>query len=358
MNILILAKNSEYGGLIMTTRNLAKGIIQSGNKAIIVSSKGEGPTKLLYDLPLLYLDWGAYRITSIIRNYKQLSEIISSNNIDIIHANNRIPALYASVYCFFHRSKKYIWANHLTPLKGGLRNCLLTRYGSYAVAEGIEGAKMLKDTYNIPDNKIKIVNLGVDISNFKKTSSESQALLKKKLGISSEIVILLYGRLCENKGHLFLLDAIACISYRNIKIIFPGQDEDFKKMVIEKANQNGLAENIIFPGFINGIEYLSISDLMVLPSRHEGFPQACIEAYAMGVPVIRTKTGGYEDTKDMCFGVDYGDVEGFASQLNTFFEHNSVFMERASYAMGAVKRLSIESMTRQYLSIYQEVIND
>ena len=115
-------------------------------------------------------------------------------------------------------------------------------------------------------------------------------------------------------------------------------------------------DKIIFPGFIDGREWLSITDLMVLPSKTEGFPQACVEAFAMGIPVIRTKTGGYEDTKDMCFGVEYGDVESLSSLLMDFFERTSIFSEKASYAKGHAFRYSIEQMVNDYYKIYEEAL--
>lgn len=47
---------------------------------------------------------------------------------------------------------------------------------------------------------------------------------------------------------------------------------------------------------------------MVLPSENERFVIVCIEAFAMYVPVIRTKTGEYSDMKNYYIGVNYGDT--------------------------------------------------
>lgn len=65
---------------------------------------------------------------------------------------------------------------------------------------------------------------------------------------------------------------------------------------------------MIFPGYIDGRQYLSIADLMVLSSKQEGFGIVNVESFAMEVPVIRIKTAGWLDMKDCCFGVEYGGV--------------------------------------------------
>ena len=76
----------------------------------------------------------------------------------------------------------------------------------------------------------------------------------------------------------------------------------------------------------------------------------------MGVPVIRTKTGGYEDTKDMCWGVDFGDVDSLAKLLNDYFADDKPFVEKAKHAEEAVKRLNVETMAHNYQKIYQEIL--
>ena len=357
MNILIVAKNSEFGGLVGHTRNLALGLTQLGHKVIIAICKGEGTDRMLGDFRVEHFDWGSKNPLQLIKNYFNLRKVIRSNKIDIIHANNRIPAIYSALYCFFHLKLKYIWANHLVPLNGSLRSRILTRYGYMAVAEGSEGARMLNTTLKIPNHKIRTINLGIDLTKFKRTTLDSQIKLRQELGITPDIkVVLLYGRLCANKGHEFLLDSIARIPNRNFKLVFPGEDQEYRRVIDNKANELGLSNNLIFPGFVSGIDYLSISDLMVLPSMHEGFPQACVEAFAMGVPVIRSKSGGYEDTADMCFGVEYGDVDSFAKLLRDYFENSSIYEERAVYAQTQVSRLSIERMAEAYLKLYEEAL--
>ena len=358
MNVLIFAKQSHIGGLTHHCGLLAQGLTEHKHaKVVLGMTVGEGTSELAKRFDVETFIMGGKNPMTWLKAYKRLKEVVNRHKIDIIHTQNRIPALLASISCHFHKDVKYIWSNHLVPIPNNPLFRMLTHYGYCAVAEGIAGRDMLMSNLRIPKDKVRVVNLGIDLSRFNRSSNDNQAALKKEWKIDlNKKVILLYGRLSENKGHLFLLDALKGIDRRNFYLVFPGKDPEFKAVVDAKAKEIGLEGNLIYPGFINGPEWLSISDLMVLPSRNEGFPQACIEAYAMGVPVIRTKSGGYEDTKDMCFGVDFGDVNGFRKLLQDFLEGGEYFNTRAQEAKKLVNRYSIEQMADDYYAIYEEAM--
>lgn len=360
MNILIFAKQNHIGGLTHHCGLLAQGLSEHMKANVVLGmTPGEGTTELSKRFKVELFKLGGVNPFSWLADYRKLAKIVKQYQINIIQAENRIPALLAAMYCKRHKDVKYIWANHLVPIPDSKLFRILTHYGYCAVAEGIAGREMLISNLGIPGDKVRIVNLGIDLSKFHKTLPEEQEKLKEAWGIKPDKkVVLLYGRLSENKGHLFLLDSLKGIDNRNYYLVFPGKNPEFKSIVDEKALQMGLTENIIYPGFINGPEWLSISDLMVLPSKNEGFPQACIEAYAMRVPVIRTKSGGYEDTKEMCYGIDYGDVKAFEKMLQDFLDGGSYFAERAKNAKKAVHKYSIEQMAKEYYGIYEEALSE
>ena len=358
MNVLMLVKNSEVGGVLSCVKSLSDGLKKIGDQVVIGTCAGEGVDKMLTEHDVRIIDFSAKRPAEMMRCYRQIKKIVKEERIDIIHAQNRIPALYASIYCLFHRKVKYIWSNHLVPIPCSFLYRMTTRYGKCAVAEGIDGRNFLVNKFKIPENKVKIVNLGSHLEEFKKTSREQQLRLKEKLGISdNKKIILLYGRLMPVKGHLFLLEAIARLSDEKKKelcLIFPGENQEYKKEIEAFAKQQKLEDMIIYPGYIKGQDYLSIADLMVLPSRQEGFGIVNVEAFAMGVPVIRTKTAGYLDMEDCCFGVEYGDTEALAEHINYLWDMPEKLQDMSEKASRNVQRFSVEKMTEEYKQIYQE----
>ena len=74
--------------------------------------------------------------------------------------------------------------------------------------------------------------------------------------------------------------------------------------------------------------------------------------------MIRTRTAGYEDMKDLCFGIDYDDTNTLAELLKAFFADSPIFDEKAKYAQENCKRFSLESYTNGYYEIYEEALKN
>ncbi len=106
--------------------------------------------------------------------------------------------------------------------------------------------------------------------------------------------ILALGRLTPVKGFDVLVRAFTAISPR-----FPEWRLDIHGEGAERASLEALARDlgaagrIRFPGITDTpFEELRASDLFVLSSRVEGFPNALVEAMACGLPVVCTTFGG------------------------------------------------------------------
>ncbi|MBE0068507.1 glycosyltransferase family 4 protein, partial [Thermoanaerobacterium thermosaccharolyticum] len=202
---------------------------------------------------------------------------------------------------------------------------------------------------------------GIDWTKYVVLSEERKKELRKRYNIiNNEKVICLLGRLAPVKGHLFLLDALYDIKkhgkFKNYKILFTGNgSENYKNEIIKKAESYGLINNIIFTGYVNPAEILNISDLLVLPSENEGFPIVCIEAFALKVPVIRTKTGGYSDMKDQCIGVEYGDIAGLSNAITEVFLNSDKTLEMVNKAYKLYQdRLTSNKMVEAILEVYKD----
>lgn len=112
-----------------------------------------------------------------------------------------------------------------------------------------------------------------------------------------EMIIASMGREDDVKGYWHLLKSFSLvmedIPNARLMIIGDGDFEEYKEL----AKELKIADYVYFTGLKkNPFPYLKAAKLYVLTSYHEGFPNALLEAMALGIPSIATdcKTGPRE----------------------------------------------------------------
>ena len=164
--------------------------------------------------------------------------------------------------------------------------------------------------------------------------------------------------MAEIKGHSCLIDALSKMPKENLEktktVFFGGTTGEYADSLKEKIKELGLEKYIIFEGFVNPSQALSLSDITVLPSLKEGFPIVTVESFLMKTPHIRTKTAGYEDIAEGCIGIEFGDSDALCEELN-LFALGKDYSEMVDEAYKIFEeRCTVESMTKHILKIYTE----
>ncbi|MBZ0271740.1 glycosyltransferase [bacterium] len=114
---------------------------------------------------------------------------------------------------------------------------------------------------------------------------------------AKEREIVCVGRLSHEKGPDFLLSAFARLSAPKATLVFVG-DGPLRQTLAESAARLGVADRVSFAGELahdTALSRLAGAAVCVVPSRHEGFGVACLEAMAIGLPVVATRCGGPEE---------------------------------------------------------------
>jgi len=157
---------------------------------------------------------------------------------------------------------------------------------SHAVAENLIGA-------GVNPSSISINYLGL-FGDYEK-SEKVRLELRQKFGIPAEATVLSCIAFDNPvKGVDILLDAFKRIvkDYPDVHLVIIGIDPKVSNLY-KLSNKLGLSSFVHWVGITdNAIEALNISDIYVQPSLKEGLPLAIIEAMALRLPVIATKTGG------------------------------------------------------------------
>lgn len=98
--------------------------------------------------------------------------------------------------------------------------------------------------------------------------------------------ILGVGRLSFEKGFDLLIDAFSELRIKNIDLIILGQGAE-KEHLTAQINRLNLQDRVILAGAKDDLQdYYNQTELFVLPSRNEGYPNALIEAMSSGCPCI------------------------------------------------------------------------
>lgn len=287
----------NIGGTEIATYNIARYLAMRGNEVHIVTPLDKGlPENSIMDginihrikTPDIQLIHGLF---FIFRSY-YLMKII---NPDILHSQS---ASTAGITCLF--IKKMLKKPFIIYFRGGdindagrfdlLVNKALLSSCDFALALTDD----MKNKISIDKSKIAVIPNGIDISRFNGIKKEAARM---SLGISADDKVLLYaGSLRPEKGVSFLIKSVSIIKrdFPDIKLLIVGDGKDRYEM--EKLSKElQLDCNIRFVGRVKNEEvpqYFILSDIFILASLMEGFPNVLLEAMAAGLPIICTNVCG------------------------------------------------------------------
>ncbi|MFA5771218.1 MAG: glycosyltransferase [Thermoplasmata archaeon] len=139
------------------------------------------------------------------------------------------------------------------------------------------------------ENAVVIPN-GVDLTTFTIQERESN---KRELGLSGKVVGFVGNLIRVKRADMFpaIFKQIQ-ETQKNVEFLIVG-DGEFKKSIADKCKILGIRAK--FMGFVETPlvpKCMNAMDVLILPSRNEGFPCVVLEAQACGVPIVGSGNGG------------------------------------------------------------------
>lgn len=178
-----------------------------------------------------------------------------------------------------------------------------------------------------------------------------------------DVLLVTVGRLVKRKAVDQLIDIVAQLGSRRVKLVVIGSGP-MDTLWRAHAHERGVAAQVRFMGAVSEevkTQLLSLADLYVSTSQHEGFGLVYVEAMAAGLPVVCYATGGQRDF--LCDGETGHVVQ--TNDLRSFAERCAELVQRPGRraAIGRANRLRareyfIDRCAERYESLFEAVIRN
>ncbi|GAB3815828.1 glycosyltransferase family 4 protein [Tessaracoccus terricola] len=298
------------------------------------------------------------RILRDARSLISIGILIKRYRPDVITYATPKASLLASVASWVLRVPVRVyqlWGLRLETTVGVQRMILAftERLTSFASTRIIANSPSLAESYVAAKlnsrRKVEVLGMGsshgVDLERFK-VGADVPPLDPKSAGFMSkspDFVVGFVGRLHPDKGIDTLLEALRICLRDGLKfsLLLIGEDEGAPITLDPPlAAVSHLVGHVADPR-----AYYQVMDVLVLPSRREGFPNVVLEAAAMGVPaVVSDSTGTVDSVVDRVTGVIVrtGCAQALADSLRRMSEDRARTRE-----MGRAARRHVENNFRQ-----------
>jgi glycosyltransferase involved in cell wall biosynthesis len=300
------------------------------------------------------------------RIIQDLYRLIRSENVQVVHTQlydgnkyGRISAWLARVPCIISTYQN-IYARR--RIKYHLINWALSFVNDRIIAVSRAVKENVVHYDKISPEKVRVLYNCIDPSKFQRNSDGQE--VRRRFGIGPEDYLIgVIGRLEEQKGHIYLLEALARLvsEFPQIKVLIVGKG-NLRPFLEKKAQELGLSKNVLFLGVQKPINpILEALDLFLLPSLWEGFSLAILEAMSMGLPVVATAVGGAAEV--IHSGIDGllispKDVPGLVAAIRDAVQHPKKFLEMGQNGKKTVsENFSQAHHLAMLQDLYLEVLN-
>jgi glycosyltransferase involved in cell wall biosynthesis len=238
----------------------------------------------------------------------KLSRLLREWKIDILHAHHFEQAIVGWLATRIYRGTKLVIGRHYSDSL--YRNPgWLKRKGLIAIEQRInrDCARMivpsqmifeiLTGRQGIPAEKIDIVYYGFVPEKYVLPGENEIDAIRKEFSLNGRFTIANFSRYHEEKGHRYLLAAIA--ELRNdvpeVTALLVGEGPE-RRNLAKQIGELGIEENVILTGWRkDALTIMAAADLVVQSTLQEAFSQVMCEAMWMGKPLVMTDVSGAAD---------------------------------------------------------------
>ena len=300
----------------------------------------------------------------------KMADVAETEKLDLLHVHYAIPhsisAILARESLASVRRLPVITTLHGTDitLVGADRSYLpITRYG-IAQSDGVTAVSHYLKRSTIETFQFERITV---IPNFICDSDyqrHPRAELRAELSPDGEPLLVHVSNFRPVKRPVDCVEILARVRERGVaaRLVMVGDGSE-RSRAEHRARCLGLERHCSFVGKQPRIvDYLSIADVMLVPSELESFGLAALQAMACEVPVVASRVGGIPevvtDGETGCLA-EVGDIEKMSADAARLLADADGRREMGRRAReSAISRYSTDLVIPQYVEFYERVISE
>ena len=299
----------------------------------------------------------------------KMAKVAETENLDLLHVHYAIPhsisAILARESLKPNRQLPVITTLHGTDitLVGADRSYLpITRYG-IVQSDGVTSiSHYLKEATKeiFQFDEITVIPNFVCQSDYARHPVDE---LRRTLAPDGEPLLVHVSNFRPVKRPVDCIEILARVLDKKVRtrMIMVGDGSE-RTNCEHRARTLGIYDKCVFVGKQPKIvDYLSASDVLLLPSEQESFGLAALEAMACEVPVVASRVGGIPEVVtegETGFLSEVGDVDKMAKDAARLLTDPELRLEMGKAARAsALARYRTDIVIPQYLDFYQKVLS-
>ena len=365
IRLMHVIEDLGVGGLERVVVTICRNIDRGRFEPSVLVLRGSGVLEAeLTQLGIEVIDIGGAPGEGDYFAFRKVAREARKRRIDVFHTHNTLPLFDAFAAARLIGVRGHVHTDHARHFPDKLRYMIAEHFASYfldrIVAVSDDTKNNLVQYEKISPSRITVIPNGIDGDRF--TQPVDVAAKRVALGLSSGPVIGLAARLTEQKGVIYLLQAVVQLrqQYPGLQVLIAGtgdQDDYLKR----SASELGIEGAVHFLGMrMDMPELVRAFDVYVMPSIWEGLPMALLEAFAAGTPVVASDVGGVGKVirhRENGSLVPPRDPAALAAELAHVLAQPQLRKKYSETARRTFEEsYSAEAMTRRYEAIYLDAV--
>jgi glycosyltransferase involved in cell wall biosynthesis len=153
------------------------------------------------------------------------------------------------------------------------------------------------------------------------------------------------------------------LQYPDLSLVMAGKDKGLQDEIIRMAEDLGVSRNVRFPGFLDHskkIHEFTEADVFINTNSVDNAPVSIMEAWAMGLPVVSTASGGIPDLikeGETGFLVPEDDDQAMAQAIYKIIENSHIAQKLSIQGRKKAESFAWENILSQWETIFAEILN-